>query len=131
MYVGANGKVTDASIVGPLASGVPGSVAGLTAALARYGTMPLARVMRPAIRLAEEGFVVDSAFAQRLADYRELLGRFAGGAVFVPNGQQLPAGTLLKQPALPRTLRATARDGPLVESLAPVASDRAQRAGAR
>ena len=111
MYVGPDGKTTDQSTVGPLASGVPGSVAGLTAALARYGTMPLARVMRPAIRLAEEGFVVDSAFAARLKDYHELLGKFAGGAVFAPNGQPLPVGTVLEQPALARTLRAIARGG--------------------
>jgi gamma-glutamyltranspeptidase/glutathione hydrolase len=111
MYVGFGGKVTNQSIVGPLASGVPGSVAGLTTALARYGTMPLARVMQPAIRLAERGFVVDSAFSQRLSDYREVLASFGGGAVFAPNGQPLKAGAVLKQPALARTLRAIARTG--------------------
>jgi gamma-glutamyltranspeptidase/glutathione hydrolase len=73
--------------------------------------MPLARVMQPAIRLAEDGFVVDSAFAQRLTDYRELLGKFAGGALFTPNGQPLAVGTRIKQPTLARTLRAIARGG--------------------
>jgi len=123
MYVGPDGKTTDQSTVGPLASGVPGSVAGLTAALERYGTMSLARVMAPAIRLAEQGFVVDSAFSKRVTDYRELLGKFAGGAVLVPNGQPLAVGTVLRQPALARTLRAIARggrkafyEGPLAEA---------------
>jgi gamma-glutamyltranspeptidase/glutathione hydrolase len=123
MYVGPDGKVTDQSLVGPLASGVPGSVAGLTAAQARYGTMSLARVMQPAIRLAEEGFTVDSAFSQRTSDYHEVLSRFAGGAVFAPNGQPLKVGTVLKQPALARTLRAIARtrgkafyEGPIAEA---------------
>ncbi|MFL5620299.1 MAG: gamma-glutamyltransferase [Gemmatimonadaceae bacterium] len=123
MYVGPDGKTTDRSIVGPIASGVPGSVAGLTAALARHGTMSLARVIAPAIRLAEEGFVVDSAFARRLSEYHALLDKFAGGAVFAPNGQPLPVGTVLKQPALARTLRAIASggrkafyDGPIAEA---------------
>ena len=111
MYVGPDGRVTEQSAVGPLASGVPGAVAGLTAALARHGTMPLARVMQPAIRLAEEGFAVDSALAQRLSDYRQVLTRFGGASVFMPNGEPPPVGTVLRQPALARTLRAIARRG--------------------
>ena len=111
MYVGADGRVTEQSAVGPLASGVPGSVAGLTAALARHGTMPLARVLQPAIRLAEQGFAVDSAMAQRLADYREVLERFGGASVFAPNGQPAPVGAVVRQPVLARTLRAIARGG--------------------
>ncbi|NCW45896.1 MAG: gamma-glutamyltransferase, partial [Gemmatimonadaceae bacterium] len=46
MYLDANGKLTDKSIYGHLASGVPGAVAGLTALLERYGTMPLSTVMQ-------------------------------------------------------------------------------------
>ena len=52
MYLDAQGNLTDKSVVGPLASGVPGAVAGLTEALAKYGTMKLADVMAPAIRYA-------------------------------------------------------------------------------
>jgi gamma-glutamyltranspeptidase / glutathione hydrolase len=121
MYLGPDGKMTDKSVVGPLASGVPGSVAGLTAALARYGTMSRARVMQPAIRLAEQGFVVDSAFSQRTKDYHELLGKFAGGALFAPNGQPLAVGTVVKQPALARTLRAIASKGPKAFYQGPIA----------
>jgi gamma-glutamyltranspeptidase/glutathione hydrolase len=111
MYVGPDGKVTEQSTVGPLASGVPGAVAGLTAALARYGTMPLSAVMQPAIRLAEQGFVVDSAMANTFADYADYIGKFAGAAVFLPGGQPLRAGDTLRQPALAKTLRAIARRG--------------------
>src|SRR5689334_25256489 len=64
MYLDAEGNLTDKSVVGPLASGVPGAVAGLTSALAKYGTMPLAKVMAPAIRYAEEGIIVDAALAR-------------------------------------------------------------------
>ena len=63
----------DANIFGPRAVAVPGSVAGLALALARFGTMALADVIAPAIRLAEEGFVPDWYVAQAMALYtREL-----------------------------------------------------------
>ena len=111
MYLDANGQLTDKSIVGPLASGVPGAVAGLTEALAKYGTMKLADVMAPAIRYAEEGIVVDSALANSFRNNAKLLAEFNGKTLFLPEGQPLPAGSTLKQPALARTLRAIAAKG--------------------
>jgi len=111
MYVGPDGKVTDESLFGPKASGVPGSVAGLTTALARYGTMSLSAVMQPAIRLAERGFVIDSAMARTVAAYAHHIVAFGGAEIFVPGGQPLRAGDTLKQPALAKTLRAIARQG--------------------
>jgi gamma-glutamyltranspeptidase/glutathione hydrolase len=111
MFLDDSGRVTRKSVVGPLASGVPGSVAGLVAQHARFGSLPLARVIAPAIRLAEQGFAVDSALAGSLARHASLIGQFAGAAVFLPNGQPLPQGTTLRQPALARTLRAIADSG--------------------
>ena len=111
MYLDSEGKLTDKSVVGPLASGVPGSVAGLTAALAKYGTMPLAKVMAPAIRYAEEGIIVDSAFARSVATDAKLIGRFGGAELFLPNDKPIATGALLRQPALARTLRRIAEQG--------------------
>ncbi|MDB4913792.1 MAG: hypothetical protein JWM95_1436, partial [Gemmatimonadetes bacterium] len=111
MYLDANGKLTDRSIVGPTASGVPGAVAGLTEALAKYGTMRLADVMAPAIRYAEEGFVVDSAFASSVRGNQKLLTQFGGAALLLPGGTPLAAGSRLTQPALAKTLRAIAAQG--------------------
>ena len=111
MYLDAEGNLTDRSIVGPLASGVPGAVAGLTAALAKFGTMTLAQVMEPAIRYAEAGFVVDSAFARSIAGNEKLIEQFAGKDVFLPGGTPLPVGAVLKQPVLARTLRRIAEQG--------------------
>jgi gamma-glutamyltranspeptidase/glutathione hydrolase len=111
MYLDEAGKLTNKSVVGPLASGVPGAVAGLTAALAKYGTMPLQDVMAPAIRLAEEGFVVDSALARSFRNAARLIGEFNGAAVFVPNGQPLTVGTRLIQADLARTLHRIADRG--------------------
>jgi gamma-glutamyltranspeptidase / glutathione hydrolase len=111
MYLDSTGTLTDRSIVGPLASGVPGAVAGLTAALAKYGTMTLAQVMEPAIRYAEQGIVVDSALARSLRGNRELIAQFSGGSVFLPAGAAPAVGTTLTQPELARTLRAIASRG--------------------
>lgn len=113
MYLDASGKLTNKSVVGPLASGVPGAVAGLTEALAKYGTMSLADVMAPAIRYAEQGFVIDSAFARSLASSgnSRLIKQFAGAKVFYPNGTPLAAGTRFTQPKLAATLHRIAERG--------------------
>jgi gamma-glutamyltranspeptidase/glutathione hydrolase len=111
MFLDDSGRATDKSVVGPLAVGVPGSVAGLVAQHQRFGVLPLARVVAPAIRLAEQGFVVDSQFAARLVAYRRLVTQFAGATLLYPNGDPLAMGLTLKQPALARTLRAIADSG--------------------
>mgnify|MGYP003335493071 CR=1 FL=1 len=111
MYLGPDGKLTSKSTVGHLASGVPGSVAGMAEALAKYGTMPLAKVMAPAIRLASEGFVVDTTMARGGACSR-LIAQFEGKTLFCPGGESLKPGTLFKQPDLARTLREIAAKGP-------------------
>jgi gamma-glutamyltranspeptidase / glutathione hydrolase len=111
MYLDANGKMTNKSVVGPLASGVPGAVAGLTAALAKYGSMSLKDVMAPAIRYAEQGFVVDSAQARSYASNARLIRQFAGATVFLPDGKPVAYGTKLVQPALAATLHRIAEQG--------------------
>jgi gamma-glutamyltranspeptidase/glutathione hydrolase len=126
MYV-ENGKLTDKSRIGYLASGVPGSVAGMAEALRKYGTMPLAKVMAPAIRLANEGFVTgrpetDSGSgasggrrggtAAGGRNCSASVARFEGRDLFCPGGQALAAGTRLKQPDLARTLELIAAQGP-------------------
>ncbi len=111
MYVGADGKVTGESLVGPKASGVPGAVAGMVEAQRRFGTLSLAKVMAPAIKLAAEGFVVDSTFARSLTNGRYRIGEFDGKAVFFPNGAAPAVGSRFAQPALARTLRLIADSG--------------------
>ena len=111
MYVGADGRLTDESLVGYRASGVPGAVAGLAAAHERFGRLPWAETLAPAIRLAEQGFVVDSSFRHSVANDRELISRFAGGSVFLPGGEAPAVGATFRQPTLARTLRILATRG--------------------
>ncbi|HYD53321.1 MAG TPA: gamma-glutamyltransferase, partial [Gemmatimonadaceae bacterium] len=111
MYLDAQGNLTDRSVVGPLASGVPGAVAGMVAALERFGSMPLRAVIEPAIQLADTGFVVDSAQWRAFRNAAGLIRRFEGGAVFYRDGQPPAPGSTLKQPALAATLRRIAERG--------------------
>jgi gamma-glutamyltranspeptidase/glutathione hydrolase len=111
MYLDASGKLTNKSIIGPLASGVPGAVAGLVEALSKYGTMSLPQVMAPAIRYAEQGIVVDNSLASSLQNNSEVLAKYAGASLFLPGGVPAPVGAVIKQPELARTLRAIATSG--------------------
>jgi gamma-glutamyltranspeptidase/glutathione hydrolase len=119
MYV-ENGVLTNRSTVGALASGVPGSVAGMTAALAKYGRLPLREVMQPAIRLASDGFVVDSALSRSLTGAAHLT-RAASGSVFFPGGVPLAPGTRVRQPALAQTLTRIAAQGSSAFYTGPIA----------
>jgi gamma-glutamyltranspeptidase/glutathione hydrolase len=110
MYVGKTGNLT--SRVGALASGVPGSVAGMALALQKYGTMTLAQVLAPAIKLADDGFVVGSALGRSVAGGARAIKRFDGAALFFPGGEPIAPGTRLVQKDLANTLRAIAKDGP-------------------
>lgn len=51
------------SLTSHLASGTPGTVAGFSLALDKYGTMPLNKVVQPAFKLARDGFIVNDALA--------------------------------------------------------------------
>jgi len=122
MYI-ESGKLTDKSRIGYLASGVPGSVAGMAEALRKYGTMPLAKVMAPAIRLAKEGFMMaapendgGSGGGRRGGtgerNCNALIARFEGKDLFCPGGHALAPGTRFAQPDLARTLELIAAQGP-------------------
>ncbi|HRP09055.1 MAG TPA: gamma-glutamyltransferase, partial [Gemmatimonadales bacterium] len=108
MFLDAEGNVTDKSRIGHLASGVPGAVAGMVTAHERFGRLPLAQVINPAIALARDGFALDSHRANSLRGAARRLAQFPASArQFLINGTEAPpAGHLLKQPDLARTLEA-------------------------
>lgn len=111
MYVDSAGNVTDRSLIGHLASGVPGAVAGMSEALKRYGTMPLRDVIAPALALADSGFTIDSAFSDDLDGDSASIRQFEGGRLFFPGGRVLQPGTRLRQTELAWTFRQIAERG--------------------
>ena len=98
-----------------LSVGVPGTVAGLALAHAKYGSgkFTLAELIAPAIDLAEKGFKVEDDLADSLPQARERLKRWpATTAIFFNGDQPMREGERLIQLDLADTLRAIAKDGP-------------------
>jgi gamma-glutamyltranspeptidase / glutathione hydrolase len=126
MYLNAQGKpVKGASLVGPLAAGVPGSPAGLYALHQRYGRLPWTRVVAPARRLAAEGFPVSRYLHDLLGkeETRKLLGRFPESVkVWLPGGEPPAVGGVLRLPDLAATLGRYAEQGPKGITTGPVAA---------
>ena len=114
MYLDKDGNVVKGlSTLGHLAVGVPGTVSGLEYALGRYGTMKRAALLAPAIRLAQEGFVLDQGDVDLLstatADFRN---DAATAAIFLQRGgEPFQPGQRLVQKDLARTLQAIADQG--------------------
>lgn len=97
---------------GHAAVAVPGTVAGLTMALEQYGSMKLPQVLAPAIRLAEQGFVVSPTLAGIVVDNFEDLAKNAPlASVVCPGGLPIEAGDTLKNPELGASLRKIAAGG--------------------
>jgi gamma-glutamyltranspeptidase/glutathione hydrolase len=113
MYIGKDGKLDEeASVIGYRSIAVPGTVAGLALALKSYGSMKLADVMAPAIRLAENGFPVSKRLAHEFEAERPALQRFAfSRRIFLNDGKMFQPGDTLRQPELAATLKRIARNG--------------------
>lgn len=114
MYQDGKGNlVPRASLDGWKAAGVPGSVAGLDAVLAKWGTKTRAEVMAPAIKLAEEGFVLVPGDVEILSSGTKAFQADPGiAAIFLKDGKALAAGDRLTQPDLAKTLKAISDKGP-------------------
>jgi gamma-glutamyltranspeptidase/glutathione hydrolase len=124
MYLGRDGEpVPDRTLVGPLAAGVPGSPAGLFELHRRYGRLEWRRVVDPALRLAEQGFVVTDRLAREIARSAGLLERFPEtAAVWLPDGSPPAPGRVMRLPQLAATLRGYASEGPSSISEGPAAA---------
>ena len=113
MYLDNQGNVIDGkSLFTHDASGVPGTVAGMEYALKKWGTMPLSKVLEPAIKLADKGFIVSDILAQTLKEEKSTLGKWSSSkAIFFKNGEPLKSGDLLVQKDLAKSLRLIAKQG--------------------
>jgi len=109
MYLDEQGEVIPrSSLIGHRAAAVPGTVAGMWLAHQRYGTLPWAELLAPAIALAREGFTVP----KELADYAAEIVPWHDGAVdFEGRFGKLRAGEVFRQENLARTLERIASHG--------------------
>ena len=114
MYLDADGNVIpDLSIHGYKAIGVPGTVMGMEKMLKEYGTMTRAQVMAPAIKLADEGYVLQDGDARGYANAAKAFAAQPNvAAIFLNNGQQWKAGEHLQQKQLAATLKEISAQGP-------------------
>ncbi len=122
--------IPEASTVGPLAAGVPGSPAGLFELHRRYGRLPWTDVVAPAAKLARDGFTVSPRLREAVISEKKELGRFPETAsVWLPGGKVPEAGSRIVLPELARTLSAYAAEGPTAMTSGPVAAaiERASR----
>ena len=108
MYLDEQGRVvSELSMVGSLAVGVPGTVRGLAAAHRRFGSRPWPDLVAPAIRLAREGFVIPAGMAALVAERLEEVG---GETNFAEYFGTVRDGQRFRQPELGATLALIAAD---------------------
>lgn len=112
MFLDEDGELTDRSIVGHLASGVPGSVRGLWEAHQRHGSLPWEALLDPSVELAEE-VVVTERMATMFRESRAGLELFeTTRQTFLPGGHPPERGDTFRQPELAATLRRIRDLGP-------------------
>jgi gamma-glutamyltranspeptidase/glutathione hydrolase len=116
MYLDAQGAVTRDSVLGPLAAGVPGTVAGLELAHKRFGRLAWKDLVEPAARLARAGHVLDASHAATMAEAAAEMraeGFTDSAQVYEgEDGKPLAEGAVWRQPDLAQTLQALAEHGP-------------------
>jgi gamma-glutamyltranspeptidase/glutathione hydrolase len=105
---------TPQRVTSGMAVGVPGTLATWAKADRRYGTMPLARLLQPAIRVARRGFVVDQTFDAQTEQNLARLDAFTSSrSYYLGHDRQAPTvGSRLRNPDLAKAYTLIARDGP-------------------
>lgn len=113
MYLDSKGQlISGKSLIGPLAAGTPGTVAGLWELHKKYGKISWKRCLQPAIALAENGFVIDNYLKEEFQSYQQKLSKFkASEEIFYPNGEPPEKGERLIQTDLAKVLSAIAENG--------------------
>jgi gamma-glutamyltranspeptidase/glutathione hydrolase len=113
MYLDASGNpVPGSSTNTALAAGIPGEPAGLALLQSKYGKLPLATSLEPAIRLARDGFELYPRLQAGLRFKRNQIAKSPEATrIFLRKGDVVPVGTRIRQPELARTLQTLAREG--------------------
>ena len=102
------------TLLGHRSVAVPGWLMGMTELLDRYGNLTFAEVAAPAIRLAEEGFIVDASQESIYLENYEKVAKYNKDLSAIPfyiDEMPMKAGSRLKQPALAKTYRLIAEKG--------------------
>ena len=101
-------------ITSGMAVGVPGTLATWAQAVDRYGTMPLSKLLKPAIQIAKHGFVVDQTYHDQTESNRTRLDAFTSSRALylTPTRQSPPVGSVVTNPELAKTYELIARRGP-------------------
>ena len=112
-YLDEKGELNrDRATNGPWSAGIPGLPAGLVHLAQRYGRLPLATSLAPAIRIARDGFPIYARLEKGYGSRRAVMERYRGTrAVFLADGTPPMVGETLKQPDLARTLELLAEKG--------------------
>src|ERR1700693_4408963 len=116
MYIQDGKLLPDASTLGYRSVAVPGTVAGLELALKTHGTMSLAQVMAPAIRLAKDGFPIREHLVRQFDEEKSDLEKFpVSKRIFLTNSRNenraYKVGDIFRQPELAATLQRIAKNG--------------------
>ncbi|MEY3288944.1 MAG: gamma-glutamyltransferase [Pseudomonadota bacterium] len=113
MYLDKDGKVIPKlSLDGALAAAIPGMPAGLVHLSEKYGKLPLAISLAPAIRYAQTGYAIGDRYLKMLKVRAELLNQYPQtAAIFLDNGKLPQPYSILRQPDLGKTLTQLAKSG--------------------
>ena len=113
MFLDSTGKfVSSLSEEGATSAGVPGSVAGLIFALEKYGTLPLEKVIQPAINLAKNGWLLNDYDASEFKNYLPVFRKYPSSLrIFSKKGEPYEGGDLFIQPELAWTLEQIKTNG--------------------
>ena len=113
LWMDAQGKLdSDKAMNGALAAGIPGEPAAYGWLAAHYGTLPLARSLAPAIRIARDGFPVYGRLHRAIGMRKPVLSRWpAGASLYMPGGEIPAEGAILRNPDLAATLTAFGENG--------------------
>ncbi|MBL0687644.1 MAG: gamma-glutamyltransferase [Sulfurospirillum sp.] len=114
MFIDKDGNVNqELSRFSHKSAGVPGSVAGLALALEKYGTISLSKALAPAIKLANDGFIVTPRFSQGTISRKERLSKFESSKkiFYKKDGTAYKPGEKFVQKDLAKTLKRISKHG--------------------
>lgn len=110
-WTGDGSPITELSMKGGLASGIPGTVAGMVSAHEKYGSLAWEELVQPAIDLAEKGFLLTERQANEITKYHDVFAKYSTQVTAMTSKAVWKAGDLFVQSELARTLKRIQKEG--------------------